>query len=160
MRIQKVLARALLLSILLGAGLGLTGCEFLLSRVIDSAVSGESIKPLGNNQYRVSYDGHNPNEPWLAACSKACQGKKFRIIEQNAIPRGKSDEFPGWTGIIQCLGEGESESAVSSSGAASPIPSKFSKSAPPSSKCPLPGTEVLFNKLITPGFAEDYVGCK
>lgn len=31
--------------------------------------------------------------------------------------------------------------------------------APRSSKCPSPGTEVPFAKLVTPGFAEDYVGC-
>jgi len=32
-------------------------------------------------------------------------------------------------------------------------------SVPRSSKCPLNGTDVPFAKLVTPGFAEDYVGC-
>lgn len=31
--------------------------------------------------------------------------------------------------------------------------------APRSSRCPSPGTEVPFAKLVTPGYAEDYVGC-
>ena len=31
--------------------------------------------------------------------------------------------------------------------------------APISSRCPSPGTEVPFAKLVTPGYAEDYVGC-
>ena len=31
--------------------------------------------------------------------------------------------------------------------------------APKSASCPSPGTEVPFSKLVTPGFAEDYVGC-
>jgi len=92
---KKISVRALFLFILLS----LYGCGLL----INAALSGDKIIPLGNDQFRVTYDGYGADKYWFESCQKACRGTSFDIVSQQQIVRPAG--LPGWTGVIQCKGK-------------------------------------------------------
>lgn len=79
----------------------LSGCAPLVSLGGEMLLSGDTIRPLGNGRYQVSYDGAGANKYWLNACSKACKGGSFEIESQQQVLRNKG-LMDGWTGIIKC----------------------------------------------------------
>jgi len=78
----------------------ISGCGLL----IDAALSGDKVQSMGDNTYRVTYDGYGANEHWYNSCRKACGGGSFEIISQNQIVRPYG--LPGWTGVVKCKDQG------------------------------------------------------
>lgn len=76
--------------------LPLMGCSLLINEM----VKGDEIEPLGDDTYRVTYDGYGAEKLWMNSCRKLCGGGDFTIISQQQISRPQG--IPGWTGIIKC----------------------------------------------------------
>lgn len=72
------------------------GCSLLIGEML----KGDKIEPLGDDTYRVTYNGYGADKYWMNSCRKACGGGDFTIISQQQISRPEG--IPGWTGIIKC----------------------------------------------------------
>lgn len=88
-----------------------TGCGAAL---VDLALRGEDVNPLGNNKYQVTFHGVGEHKGWLRACKKTCNFKEFDIITSSQIsnPHG----VDGWTGIIQCKGDPKASEKIDAAG--------------------------------------------
>lgn len=94
--------------------LAVSAAKMAVEAGIEASLSGDTIRPLGNGKYQVSYDGSGAHQYWLEACSKACNKGSFEIESQQQVLRPKG--ISGWTGIIKCSGSKTAETAAFVSG--------------------------------------------